>query len=169
MLDGELVIEHDGQVIPSQEVPSRPSVIRDVNGYPSQASPERSGLGNRWVRVLTSLDRERSEQNDHHGGAAMGRRKATTAPRKPTAKQTVRWKVVHAAKRRGLSIRAIARETGIHRNTVRKYLEADSPPMNRPRRPRVMLKASQFAKAASYTSDIFPGQLRRLIRWPTTP
>ena len=31
------------------------------------------------------------------------------------------------------------RETGIHRNTVRKYLKTDSPPMNRP---RVMLKAS---------------------------
>ena len=39
----------------------------------------------------------------------------------------------------GLSIRAITRETGIHRNTIRKYLKADSPPMNRP---RVVLKAS---------------------------
>ena len=59
MLDSELVIEHDGQVIPSQEAPPRPSVLRDVNGYSSQAPPERNGLGSRWVRVLASLDRER--------------------------------------------------------------------------------------------------------------
>ena len=143
-LDGELVIEHEGQLIPSQEAPPRPNVLRDVNGYSSHAPPYRNGLGSRWERVLASLDRERAEQSDrdHENGVARGRRKATPAPRKPTAKQIVRWKVVHAAKRRGLSIRAIARETGIHRNTVRKYLEADSPPMNRPRRPRAMLKAS---------------------------
>ena len=62
-----------------------------------------------------------------------------SAPRKPTPKQIARWEAVHAAKRRGLSIRAITRETGIHRKTVGKYLKTDSPPMNRP---RVMLKAS---------------------------
>ena len=112
-----------------------------VNGYPSHAPPYRNGLGSRWERVLASLDRERAEENDrnHDSGAARIRRKATSVPRKPTPKQIARWETVHAAKRRGLSIRAITRETGIHRNTVRKYLKTDSPPMNRP---RVMSKAS---------------------------
>ena len=140
-MDGQLVVEHEGQLIPSQEAPPRPNILRRVNGYPSHAPPYRNGLGSRWERVLASLDRERAEENDrnHDSGAARIRKKATSVPRKPTPKQIARWETVHAAKRRGLSIRAITRETGIHRNTVRKYLKTDSPPMNRP---RVMSKAS---------------------------
>ena len=33
------------------------------------------------------------------------------------------------AKRKGLSMRGIARELGIHRDTVKKYMNAESPPM----------------------------------------
>ena len=33
------------------------------------------------------------------------------------------------AKRKGLSIRGIARELSIHRDTVRKYMNAESPPI----------------------------------------
>ena len=138
-MDGQLVVEHEGQLIPSQEAPPRPNILRGVNGYPSHAPPYRNGLGSRWERVLASLDRERAEENDRDDSAAKVRKKATSVPRKPTPKQIARWEAVHAAKRRGLSIRAITRETGIHRKTVRKYLKTDSPPMNRP---RVMLKAS---------------------------
>ena len=74
-------------------------------------------------------------------------------PRKPAPLQIARWKVIHAAKRRGLSIRATTRETWIHRKTVRKYLEADSPLMNRPRRPQAMVKASQSVTVASYIGE----------------
>ena len=35
------------------------------------------------------------------------------------------------AKRRGLSIRGMARELGIHRETVRRYIDAASPPARR--------------------------------------
>ena len=127
MLDGELVVEYEGQHIPRKEAPPRPNILRDVNGSSSHAPPQRNCLGSRWERVLASLDRERSEENDRDNGVARIRRKATPAPRKPTPKQTTRWNAVHTAKRRGLSIRAIARVTGIHRNTVRKYLETKSP------------------------------------------
>ena len=138
-LDSQLIVEHEGQLIPSQEAPPRPNILRGVNGYPSHAPPYRNGLGSRWVRVLASLDRERAEENNRDDSAARIRKKATSVPRKPTPKQIARWEAVHAAKRRGLSIRAITRETGVHRETVRKYLKTDSPPMNRP---RVMSKAS---------------------------
>ena len=50
--------------------------------------------------------------------------------RKPTPLQTARWKAVQKAKRNGLSIRGIARELRIHRETVRKYMNAESPPMS---------------------------------------
>ena len=56
------------------------------------------------------------------------------SPRKPTFLQRERWKAVQEAKRRGMSIRAMARELGIHRHTVRRYIDAESPPTRRPPR-----------------------------------
>ena len=49
--------------------------------------------------------------------------------RAPTARQRTLWENVQQAKRRGLSLRAIARELCIHRNTARKYALAESPPL----------------------------------------
>ena len=63
---------------------------------------------------------------------AMRVRKADAmAQRKPTPLQTTRWNAVQKAKRKGLSIRGVAREVGIHRDTAKKYMEAESPPMKR--------------------------------------
>ena len=42
------------------------------------------------------------------------------------------------AKRKGLSIRGIAREVGIHRQTVKKYMNAESPPAQRQNRPSLI-------------------------------
>ena len=74
--------------------------------------------------------------------------------RRPTPLQTARWNAVQKAKRRGLSIRRVAREVGIHRDTAKKYMEAVSPPMKLDRggyEPSVII--------ASSTSDIFAGHL----------
>ncbi len=142
-LDGELIVEREGRVIPSQEAPPRPNILRGVNGHSSHARPDSNGLGSRWATVLASLDRERTEESDQEAayddGSASVRKKATPSPRKPTPKQIARWEAVHEARRKGLSVRGITRETGIHRNTVKKYLEAESPPMARA---RVTSKAS---------------------------
>ena len=51
--------------------------------------------------------------------------------RKPTFLQRERWKAVQEAKRRGLSIGGMARELGIRRETVRRYIDAESPPTRR--------------------------------------
>ena len=42
--------------------------------------------------------------------------------------QRERWKALQKARRKGMSLRAIERELGIHRSTVRSYLEAGGPP-----------------------------------------
>ena len=61
-------------------------------------------------------------------GTVRVRKSPAMQRRKPTPLQTARWKAVQKAKRRGLSIRAVAREVGIHRDTAKKYMEADNPP-----------------------------------------
>ena len=89
-------------------------------------------MGSHLKESLASLDVIEADSATLNGGGRF--RKPPASPRrKPTPRQRIRWKAVQQAKLRGLSIRAIARELGIHRNTVRKYAEAKSPPMMRTR------------------------------------
>ena len=46
----------------------------------------------------------------------------------PTAAMRSLWQAVQQRKHQGMSIRAIAKELGIHRQTVRKHMASDSPP-----------------------------------------
>ena len=57
----------------------------------------------------------------------------TTAPRRPTFLQQVRWDAVQQAKLEGMSIRKMARDLGLHRDTVRRYIDVESPPTRRSR------------------------------------
>ena len=52
--------------------------------------------------------------------------------RRPTFLQRKRWKAVQEAKGKGLSIRGMDRELGIHWDMVGRYIDAQSPPMCRP-------------------------------------
>ena len=81
--------------------------------------------------VMLKADKLRDDA-ERNGGVRV-RKTVTPRSRKPTPLQTARWKAVQKAKRKGLSIRGIARELGIHRDTVRKYMNAESPPMSRAR------------------------------------
>ena len=67
---------------------------------------------------------------DH--GTAAGK-VAAIPPRKPTFLQKARWQAILKAKRNGMSIRGIARDLGINRATVRKYIDADTPPTRQSR------------------------------------
>jgi hypothetical protein len=138
MLDGQLVVEHHGHIIPSQEVPPRPGILGSFNERsPHEFVPQidRNGLGGRWTEVLASLDAERATGEAHDAAAANGasgvRSGAIGSRRKPTPLQIARWRAVQKAKCRGLSIRGIARELGIRRSTARKNMEAESPPLAR--------------------------------------
>ena len=58
----------------------------------------------------------------------------TPPPREATPRKQALWKAVHHARLQGVSLRVIARELGISRNTVRKYVDSPAPPVNRTRR-----------------------------------
>ena len=139
-LDGGLEVEHEGLIIPSQEAPPRPSVLSGFCGRtvhtPVSQLPN-NGLGRRWIDRLATLDAtngaKRPPAISDHNGTESVRQTVSRRRRKPTALQTARWKAVRKAKRKGLSIRGIARELGIHRDTVRKYMNAESPPISRAR------------------------------------
>ena len=139
-LDGNLAVQHEGHDIPSQEAPQRPSVLRGFAGRTTHTlaiQQPTNGLSRKWAARLATLDANHDAELpiDASGRNGTGRVLKTVSRRrrKPTPLQTARWKAVQKAKRKGLSIRGIARELGIHRNTVRKYMNADSPPMAPPR------------------------------------
>ena len=59
---------------------------------------------------------------------ATASKPAAGSARKPTFLQKERWKAIRKARRKGMSLRAIERELGIHRSTIKKYVDAESPP-----------------------------------------
>ena len=110
---------------------------RHGNGHGASASVPvptfaAHGLGERWTAALEPLD-SRAEGENGRGMitddvATAGRPTATPA-RKPTFLQKERWKAIQKARRKGMSLRAIERELGIHRATIKKYMDAEGPPM----------------------------------------
>ena len=139
-LDGQLAVRYQGEIIPSQEAPPRPGILRSFNGSSSHGSLPRldlNGLGRRWEAALAALDAEMdagdADDTAVDNGTVRVRKTPAMQRRKPTPLQTARWNAVQKAKRRGLSIREVARELGIHRATAKKYMEAVSPPIKRDR------------------------------------
>ena len=49
----------------------------------------------------------------------------------PTARRRALWENVQQTRLKGLSFRAMARELGVHRNTIRKYALAESPSLRK--------------------------------------
>lgn len=132
-LDGQLTVRHEGRIINSQEAPPSPVFLR--NGQRDSESAHASTAGSnrmnqRWAAALKPLDSSASEEDRASliGGAAVDLKPATVPPRKPTFLQRERWKAIQKARRKGMSLRAIQRELGIHRATIKKYMDADGPP-----------------------------------------
>ena len=136
-LDDSLAVQHEGRDIPSEEAPPRPSVLRSfarrTTHSPIVHQPT-NGLGAKWATRLAALDANHEAVQPIYttGRNGTGRVRRTVSPRrrKPTPLQMARWRAVQKAKRKGLSIRGIARELGIHRDTAKKYMNAESPPMS---------------------------------------
>ena len=122
-LDGRLAVQHEGRTVASQQAPPRPSVLRSFDTRTVHtAGPSRytNGVTRRSEDAVASMGTmlvvDRLRDDADHNGAARVRRTATPRSRKPTPLQTARWKAVQKAKRKGLSIRGIARELSIHRD-----------------------------------------------------
>ena len=125
-----------GQIIPTQEAPQHPNILRNFTErtvHTPAPHLDSNGLGRRWADKLAQLDVHVPRDTADGNGAGRVRNAVTPRQRKPTPLQTARWRAVRKAQRKGLSIRGIARELGIHRDNVKKYMNAESPRMARAR------------------------------------
>ena len=123
-LDGHLVVCYQDRVIPTREAPPRPGLLRSGDRIPRH---EPAPIPQWLESILSQNEVCREERREK----VPSRRPAPV--RKPTPRQQARWHAVQAAKRRGLSMRAIAKVLGVSRNTVKKYVAVDSPPTYPPR------------------------------------
>ena len=133
-LAGRLSVRHEGRIISSQEAPPSPVFLRNGHGG-SESVPVRSssanGLGEHWISTLEPLGSRAQDENGGGlitDGAATPGSPAAAPTRKPTFLQKERWKAIQKARRKGMSLRAIERELGIHRATIKKYTDAEGPP-----------------------------------------
>ena len=132
-LDGRLSAQHEGRIIAAQEAPPSPGSLRNgikaSSGYAIQ-SPDPQGLSEPQETAPEPLTMV-AVANGHGSvidDADVISMTVTTSPRRSTFLQQARWDAVQKAKLEGMSIRKMARELGLHRDTVRRYIDAETPP-----------------------------------------
>lgn len=149
-LDGSLVLYCNGRVVPTRAAPPRPGLLRVTVANRSDAGvPE---LPDRAHGACTRAEDQALRGPDSYLGRGALKPERY---REPTPRQIARWNAIRGAKDQGLSLRAIARVLGISRNTVRKYLGAAGPPLNRARPSRT---AIGFLPEAEELTDIIAAQ-----------
>lgn len=117
---GNLVVCYQGRAIATREAPPRPGLLRSGGRIPEhQLTPIPQ-----WLDHILRQDEIQGQERDRKRASPR-----TTTPKRPTPRQQARWNAVHREKNRGRPIREIARVLGISRNTVRKYVALDSPPV----------------------------------------
>ena len=126
-LEGLISVQYLGRVIPTQEAPPRPGLLRAVAARAQGGDEGQWGraVNGRWQESLATLETGNVDR------PRRTRKSRAKLDRPPTPRQRTIWKSVQEAKLRGLSLRAIAGELGIHRETAKKYALADSPPVRR--------------------------------------
>ena len=137
--DGRLQVRHEGEIIPSRPAPPRSGALRASHGALAP-TPEIARivkrLGNHrlsqpQLRNLANLEPDPIVEDDDRvgntGSESHGPEERPLSPR-----QLALWRAVQEAKVHGISLREIARQLGVSRNTVRKYARALTQPTNRP-------------------------------------
>ena len=134
VLDGRLSLQHEGRIIASQEAPPSPASLRSRNATSPAATipthdPE---LASKPLVTTLDLPGANPDQEDARAAAIddpdVAGLRVVASPRRPTFLQQERWKAVQKAKLQGMFIRRMARELGIHTDTVRRYIDAETPP-----------------------------------------
>ena len=138
-LDGRLSVQHEGRIIASQEAPPDPGFLRNGKGpspsvtLPSHVPEELGEPQATAPETLNTMIDEAKDYNPVRDREDMVAMTVSTSPRKPTFLQRERWKAIQKARRKGMSLRAIERELGIHRGTIKKYLDAEGLPTRQSR------------------------------------
>ena len=135
-LDGRLSLQHEGRIIAAQGAPPSPGSLRNgikpSSGDASQSS-DPQGLSEPREPAPEPLTMVAAANG--HGSviddADVVSMTVTTSPRRSTFLQQARWDAVQKANLEGMSIRKMARELGLHRDTVRRYIDTESPPTRR--------------------------------------
>ena len=135
-LDGRLSLQHEGRIIASQTAPASPGSLRNGSRpSPGDAIPyaEPEDGPEPWERLPDPLVMVAAEDGHRSGvdDEELISIRVTASPSRPTFLQQARWDAIQKAKLQGLSIHRMAKELGLHRDTVRKYIDAESPPTRR--------------------------------------
>ena len=140
-LDGRLSLHYEGRIIASQNALPGPGALRIGEGPSADAAAPSSDpkgpaeLPQSVSEPLKSGMDEEKEYTPDIDGEEVAAMSVYARVRKPAILHRETWKAVQEAKRNGLSIRAMARELRIHRHTLRRYIDAHSPPTRHPPRP----------------------------------
>ena len=135
---GQLMVRFGQEVIPHQEAPPRPGALRSTNGAlaptPEMAPMVRNlaqhGLSRLQLQRLAALEAAVPRRQED----AESPRPDAPPPREASPHKQALWKAVHHARLQGVSLRGIARDLGITRNTVRGYAALPAAPVNRTQR-----------------------------------
>ena len=161
--DGELMIRYQGEAVNYQEGPPPSSALWGAASACSPGPEQQEGADGVVNSHLNEAQRERlaalesSESSDDDEAndedvATRGRGGKTKPVRRqlrrtPTETQQARWEAVQQAREQGLSLRAIARNLAMAKNTAKKYASAESPPTKK-------LSARDRTKAEALTASL---------------
>ena len=127
-------MRHEGRIVAAQEAPPSPVFIQNGPGRsaPVPVPPSgANGLGECWTETFEPLDSRAEDDKDQRAitdSTAAGNKPKAASPRRPTFLQKKRWKAIQKARGRGVSLRALERELGTHRATIKKYQDAGGTP-----------------------------------------
>ena len=133
--DGRLTVQHDGKVVAHQEAPPKAGALRAAQGAQAPTPDLARDVRNLSQHGLTRLQLQRLAALGAPADRPVDDEQApspyTPPPRQATPRKQALWKAVQHARLQGVSLRGIAKQLGISRNTVRKYVDLPAPPINR--------------------------------------